>query len=113
MTIQISIKNENAEAVLEEAMRRISRAAQNDPQWESHETRGCYKAECGASENDMIPVLKELTAEYPELDISAYSSREIREEDDSAQWWRTTRIRTVHHPDGTAELDVDSNTYWF
>lgn len=111
MNIKISIKAKN-DAVVQEAMTCINQAADDEPQWE-RDNYGYYETVCDAAENDILRVFNELIAKYPELNIFASYSQDIREDDSSAQWWRSTTIKTKHHPDGTATLDIDSGTYWF
>lgn len=113
MNIRISIKSEHNESILEAAMSCISRVAKGEPEWEKYKSYGGYEAECDVSEDEILPVFNELITKYPELDIFATYSEDIREDDSSAQWWRTTRIETEHHPDGTSTLDISSSTYWF
>ncbi len=113
MNVQISISAQVADSILEAAMERINLAAQNKPDWEKHKIYHYYKAECHIPEEDIVPVLNELIVKYPELDISALYSYDVREGDTSAQWWGTTKITTKHHPDGTAALEIDSSTNWF
>lgn len=112
MNIQISIKAEKKDAILEEAMESISQAAKEKPQWEKDKIYDCYKTECDVSEKDIMPVFNELIKKYPNLDIFAVYSQNIREDDTSAQWWSTTKIKTEHNPEGTT-LSIDSGTYWF
>ena len=117
MNIRISIRAkkavEKANEILEEGMKCISQAAKEKPQWKKHKIYDSYETECDVSEDDIIPVFEELIAKYPELDIYAIYSYEIREDDSSAQWWKTTNIKTKHHSDGTATLDIETGTYWF
>lgn len=112
MNIQIRMKKENADTILAEAMECINRAAGGKPQWKKDNIYHCYETECDAAKKDIVPVFNELIAKYPALDIFALCSEDIREDDSSAQWWRTTKIMTKHHPDGTAELSTTSDTYW-
>lgn len=111
MTIHIGINAENADAILEEGMNCINRVSSDRPQWKK-DNYGYYKTECDVSENEILPVFKELIEKYSNLSIYATYSQEIREDDCSAQWWRSTTIKTEHHPEGTT-LSIDSSTYWF
>lgn len=113
MNIQISIRVEDADAILEEGMKCIDRAARDKPHWKKDKIYGCYETECDVSENDIIPVFQELIEKYPELDIYALDSQDIREDDSSAQWWSTTKIKTERHPGEKTTLSVESGTYWF
>lgn len=113
MNIRITVKAEQNEAILEEAMTRIEQAASDKPEWDKYGITRGYVTECEVPESDILPVFNELIAKYPELDVSATYSEDIREDDMSAQWWRTTEIKTMHCPDGTSKLDISSSTYWF
>lgn len=112
MKISIKIKDGDQAAVLAGAMEAIARAASGETRWEEDRRYGCHEAECNVSVNTVLPVLRALVEKYPKLDIFAMDCDEIREDDASAQWWRTTKITTVHRPDGTSELKIDSGTYW-
>ena len=113
MNIQISMKAENAEAILEEGMERIDQAAADRLQWKKRKGYGYYETECDVSEERILPVFKELIEKYPKLDIYAVYAEDIRDDDRSAQWWRVTKIKTEHHSDGTTTLSTDSETHWF
>ncbi len=112
MHIKISIKSENADAILGEGMECINRAAGDAPQWEKNELYHYYETECKVTENDIVPVFNGLIAKYPALDLYAVYTEDIREDDRSAQWWRTTTVTTEHHPEGS-KLSFESSTYWF
>lgn len=112
MNISIKIQDENKDAILAEAMEAISRAASGETQWERDRIYGSQEAECDISEAAALEVFRALIEKYPKLSIFAVDSEEIREDDSSAQWWRTTKISTRRRPDGTTELTVDSGTYW-
>lgn len=112
MQISIKVRDENKDGILAEAMEAITRAASGEVQWEKDRRYGCHEAECNVSVKGILPVFRELTAKYPKLDIFAMDCEGIREDDSSAQWWRTTKITTEHRPDGTTELKIDSGTYW-
>ncbi len=112
MKISIKSRDENKDAVLAEAMEAVARASSGETRWERDRTYGYHEAECDVSEKDIMPVLRALVEKNPELDIFAVDSEEIREDDSSAQWWRTTTIKTARRPDGTTELVRDSSTYW-
>ncbi len=112
MKISIKIQDKNSDEILAEAMETISRACAGETQWEKDRIYGYHEAECDVSEKDILPVFRTLIEKYPELSIFAMDSEEIRDDDRSAQWWRSTTIQTVRRPDGTAEFARDSNTYW-
>jgi len=112
MNIQISSCAKNADVILKEGMERISEAAKDKPQWKKDQNFHRYNAECDVSENDMIPVFRELIAKYPELDIFASCSHSVREDDRSAQWWSTTTIKTERHRGEAKTLSIDTSTYW-
>lgn len=112
MKISLKLQDGNRDAVLAEAMEAISRAASGETRWEEDRRYGRHEAECAVSAEEILPVLRALVEKYPKLDIFALDSEEIREDDRSAQWWRTTKISTARRPDGTAELNVESGTYW-
>lgn len=112
MKISIKIQGENKDAILAEAMEAITRAASGETQWEEDRRYGYHEAECGVSVKTILPVLRALVEKYPKLSIFAMDSEEIREDDSSAQWWRTTKITAERRPDGTTELKIDSGTYW-
>ena len=112
MEISIKIQDENKDAILAEVMEAISRAVSGETQWELDKRYGYHKAECAVSVNTILPVFRALIEKYPKLTIFAMDAEEIREDDSSAQWWRTTKITTEHRRDGTTELKIDSGTYW-
>lgn len=112
MKITIKIQDENQSAILAEAERAIAGAASGETRWEEDRRYGGHEAECPVSVNAVLPVLRALVEKYPKLDIFALDVEEIRDDDASAQWWRTTKITTSRRPDGTAELKIDSGTYW-
>lgn len=111
--ISISMRGKNTDTVLKVAMERINQAVEDQSQWKRHKNYDCFQIECDMSEEEIIPIFNKLIAEYPMLDIYAGYSYPIREDDRSAQWWRTIKIETEHHPDGTAALCMDSSTNWF
>ncbi len=112
MEISIKIRDENKDDILAGAMEAISRASCGETQWELDSRCGYHKAECAVSVDKILPVFRALIEKYPKLDIFAMDCEDIREDDRSAQWWRSTTVRTVLRPDGTAELVRDSSTYW-
>ena len=112
MEINIKIQDENTDEILAEAMEAVSRASSGETQWELDKRYGYHKAECAVSVKGILPVFRALTEKYPKLNIFAMDSEEIRDDDRSAQWWRTTKITTERRPDGTTELKTDSATYW-
>lgn len=112
MKISIKIQDENKDAILAEAKEAIGRAASGETRWEEDGRYGYQEAECAVPVKDILPVLRALVDKYPKLSVFAMDSEEIREDDSSAQWWRSTTIKTVRRPDGTTELDIDSGTYW-
>ena len=63
------------------------------------------------NENEIIRVFEGLVKKYPQLDVSASCSCEIREDDRSAQWWRVTRIYSQKE-DGQKKIVSSSSTYW-
>lgn len=112
MNISINISDGNRDAILAEAMQAISGAAAGEPEWKRDRIYGSMESECDISETAALEVFRALIAKYPKLRILAMDAEEIREEDSSAQWWRSTTIKTVCRPDGTTELVRDCGTYW-
>lgn len=113
MKIQLSTHAKQETAILEKGMEAINRVSKTALQWNRHSLYDYYETECDISEEEILPVFEELLKHYPALHIYATYSYDIREEDHSAQWWRTVEIQTEHHPDGTATLQFDSSTHWF
>lgn len=78
-------------------------------EWECSGTR--LTTSLQTEESEIIRVFEELVKKYPELDIDAFYSYEIREDDRSAQWWTTVRIRTEKE-DGETKIVCSASTYW-
>ena len=112
MKISIKIQDENKDAILAEAMEAISRVSSGETRWERDRIYGYHEAECAVSVETVLPVFRALIEKYPKLSIFAIDSEEIREDDSSAQWWRSTKITTERRPDGMTDLKIDSGTYW-
>ena len=113
MEVQISLSTKDKIENLEKGIEYLSSHSKNDPKWEKDQIYGSFKADCFFLEEKILDILKGLIEQYPQLNLFASYSFDIREEDDSAQWWRTVTIKTNHHSDGTTTLDVDSSTNWF
>lgn len=63
------------------------------------------------SENEIIKAFEELVKKYPELNVTASHSYDIREDDRSAQWWATTKIYSEKE-NGEIKIVSSSSTYW-
>lgn len=113
MNVHIRLYIQNGSAILEKGMAHINQAAAGCPQWEKPAVGNYCETECDIPEKEILPILGELTEKYPLLDLWASYSREIREDDRSAQWWETITIKTERHPDGSASLVTDSGIHWF
>lgn len=64
-----------------------------------------------AGEKDVISAFEELVKIYPELEVEASCSYDVREDDRSAQWWGTTRIYSKRE-NGETKIVSSSSTYW-
>lgn len=63
------------------------------------------------SEKEITDVFEALVKKYPQLYVEASYSCDVREDDRSAQWWRTTRIYSEKE-DGETKIVSSSSTYW-
>lgn len=63
------------------------------------------------SEKEIIKVFEELIKNYPNLNVEASYSYDVRENDRSAQWWGTTKIYSQKE-DGEIKIVSSSSTYW-
>lgn len=78
-------------------------------EWKCSDTR--ITTSLQVSEQEIVRVFKELVKKYPELNVEAVYSYDIREDDRSAQWWSTTRICSEKE-DGETKIVRSSSTYW-
>lgn len=113
MHIQVSMNIPDTDTVLEKVMECINQAAKDKLQWKKHKIHDSYETRCGVHEEDIISVFHELQEKYPELNLYASYSHSIREDDSSAQWWETVKIKTERYADGTVKLSTDSSINWF
>ena len=56
-------------------------------------------------------VFEALVKSWPRLDVKAFYSYDVREDDNSAQWWGTTEIYSTTE-DGETRIASSSSTYW-
>lgn len=63
------------------------------------------------SEKEITKVFEELVKKYPQLDVEASDSYDVREDDRSAQWWGVTRIY-AERENGETKIVSSSSTYW-
>lgn len=77
--------------------------------WEHSGT--ILKTSLQAGEKEITEVFEKLVERYPELDVEASYSYDVREDDRSAQWWGTTRIYSERE-NGVTKIVSSSSTYW-
>ena len=77
--------------------------------WERSGT--ILKTSLQADEKEITEAFEKLVERYPELDVEASYSYDIREDDRSAQWWGTTRIYSERE-NGETKIVSGSSTYW-
>ncbi len=82
-----------------------------DKEFEWKCTGQMLSASLQISEEEITAAFRELVKRYPQLDVKAVSSRDIREDDRSAQWWQTTEIYSVGE-NGEKKIVSSSSTYW-
>ncbi len=63
------------------------------------------------SEEEITAAFEELVKRYPQLNVKAVYSQDIREDDRSAQWWQTTKIYS-EEKNGEKKIVSSSSTYW-
>ncbi len=63
------------------------------------------------SEAEITRAFEALVKSYPRLDVKAFCSYDVREDDRSAQWWGTTEIHSTTE-DGETKIVSSSSTYW-
>lgn len=110
MDILISAYGENASLVLENVKTYFSQEF-SDKEFTWKRSGPILTTSLDTGENEITKVFEELVGKYPELDVSASYSYDVREDDRSAQWWGTTRIYSEKQ-DGETKIVSSSSTYW-
>lgn len=77
--------------------------------WERSGTT--LKTSLQAGEKEVTEVFEKLVERFPELELEASFSYDVREDDRSAQWWGITRIYSQRE-NGETKIVSSSSTYW-
>lgn len=62
-------------------------------------------------EKEIMEAFAELVKKYKRLHVEALDTCDIREDDRSAQWWRTVRIYSKEE-NGETKIVSSASTYW-
>ena len=62
-------------------------------------------------EKEITEAFRELVKKFPGLHVEALDSYDVREDDRSAQWWRTVRIYSKEE-NGEMKIVRSASTYW-
>ena len=110
MNIIVYTHEENASSVLNNVKDYFSQEfPEEEIKWET--THTMLRTSLPISETEITRVFEELVKKYPQLDVEASYSYDIREDDRSAQWWGTTNIYSEWE-DGEVQIVSRSSTYW-
>lgn len=114
MEIYLSCKAENAEQVLQSAMDAINVCAEKTLDWKVERFGKCFngKTVCYNNETKIEALFDKFLEQFPELDIDASYSFDVREDDYSANWFGYATVKTAVREDGTKYLDKSCGTYW-
>lgn len=82
-----------------------------DKKFEWKYTGQVLSASLQISEEEITAAFEELVKRYPQLNVKAVYSQDIREDDRSAQWWQTTKIYS-EEKNGEKKIVSSSSTYW-
>ncbi len=110
MDILIICHEKDASSILEDAKTCFAREfPDRETEWKTANTS--ISTSLPITEEEVTGVFQDLVNRYPRLCVTASCSREIREDDRSAQWWVTTRIYSETE-NGETRIVSSSNTYW-
>lgn len=110
MDIIIRIHDKNASVIFEN-IKACFLQEFPDKEFEWKRTGTVYTTKLQEGGEEIVRIFEELVERYPELDVEASYSYDVREGDTSAQWWGTTRIYS-ERKDGKTEIVSSSSTYW-
>lgn len=110
MDILISAHGENASMILENAETYFAQKFP-DKEFTWKHSGPTRTTSFDTGEKEITEAFEELVKKYPGLDVSAYYSYDVREDDRSAQWWGSTKIYSEKE-NGETKIVSSSSTYW-
>lgn len=110
MKIIICTHEEDASLVLENVMAYFSQEfPETELVWKRSKTT--LTTSLQTDDQEITRIFEALVHRYPELQVEASYSYDVREDDNSAQWWGTTKIYSQREA-GEPKIVSSSNTYW-
>lgn len=110
MNILICTKEREATLILEGVKDYfLQKFPQKEFEWKASGTMLTTTLPMG--EKEITEAFEELVKKYPRLHVEALDSCDIREDDRSAQWWRTVRIYSEKE-NGETKIVSSASTYW-
>ncbi len=110
MDILICTHDKDASRIFEDVKAYFSREFP-DAELSWNRSGPVLKASLDTSAEEITRAFEALVKSYPQLDVEASYSYDVREDDRSAQWWGTTRIYSERE-NGETRIVSNSSTYW-